>query len=276
MSTVLLRLAGPVQSWGNRARGPSKAHRHTHTRPTKSGVIGLVANALGRDRADDIADLAALRFGVRTDLPGHLESDYHTSGSGTFPILPGDLYAHPLWSPMLRRYHPAQARGFAPYTALSEITATADGTVTAAQGLTIITVDWYLADASFLAALAGPDTLIAEVADALAAPARPLYLGRRANIPAAPILAATVVGEDLAAVLADAARDDRAGTGPLPVWIEPAIVEPGAIAVHDQPVSFRGATAPAARLEHRAWTPPAAAAEFFCPDPELNTKELLP
>lgn len=276
MSTVLLRLAGPVQSWGNRARGPSKAHRHTHTRPTKSGVIGLVANALGRHRADDIADLAALRFGVRTDLPGRLESDYHTTGSGDFPILPGDLYTHPVWAPTLRRYHPSQARGFAPYTALSEVATADDGTVTAAQGLTIITQDWYLADASFLAALSGPDTLIAEAAGALAAPARPLYLGRRANIPSAPILAGTVGGEDLAATLAAADRDERAGDGPLPMWIEPSTAEPGAVAVHDQPISYRGATAPAARLEHRTWTPPAEhdATDFFSPDPELNTKEL--
>jgi len=75
MNTVLLRLAGPLQSWG----ASSKFGRRTTERePTKSGVIGLVAAALGRRREDNIDDLAKLKFGVRIDQAGRVMGDYHT------------------------------------------------------------------------------------------------------------------------------------------------------------------------------------------------------
>lgn len=76
MATLLLRLQGPMQSWGTRSRFD---HRETWPYPTKSGVIGLLAAALGRDRAKDISDLAALRMGVRVDKPGTLMVDYQTA-----------------------------------------------------------------------------------------------------------------------------------------------------------------------------------------------------
>ncbi|TDQ53222.1 type I-E CRISPR-associated protein Cas5/CasD [Actinorugispora endophytica] len=77
MSSVLaLLLAGPLQSWGASARF---ARRTTQHAPTKSGVIGLLAAAQGRQRADDLADLAALRFGVRVDQRGSRVRDYQTA-----------------------------------------------------------------------------------------------------------------------------------------------------------------------------------------------------
>ncbi|MFV8130839.1 type I-E CRISPR-associated protein Cas5/CasD [Streptomyces syringium] len=79
MSVLLLRLAGPLQSWGSAARF---ARRTTESAPTKSGVIGLLAAAQGRDRGDDLTDLAALRFGVRVDQPGTRIRDYQTAHHG--------------------------------------------------------------------------------------------------------------------------------------------------------------------------------------------------
>ncbi|MFE2865720.1 type I-E CRISPR-associated protein Cas5/CasD [Embleya sp. NPDC059259] len=77
MSSVLtLCLAGPLQSWGASARF---ARRTTESAPTKSGVLGLLAAAQGRDRAEDPADLAVLRFGVRVDQPGTRIRDYQTA-----------------------------------------------------------------------------------------------------------------------------------------------------------------------------------------------------
>jgi len=76
MSIVLLRLEGPLQSWGVDSRYDVRA---TRPEPTKSGVLGLVSAALGRDREDDVSDLAALRFGVRSDRPGRIIRDYHTA-----------------------------------------------------------------------------------------------------------------------------------------------------------------------------------------------------
>ncbi len=76
MATLLLRLAGPMQSWGIDSK---LTVRNAGREPSKSGVIGLVAAALGRSRDDSIDDLVSLRFGVRVDQTGTLLRDYHTA-----------------------------------------------------------------------------------------------------------------------------------------------------------------------------------------------------
>ncbi|MDO5697169.1 MAG: type I-E CRISPR-associated protein Cas5/CasD [Dermatophilus congolensis] len=76
MSVLLLRLAGPLQAWGDSSRF---TRRHTRTEPTKSGVLGLLAAAQGRRRTDPIEDLVATRFGVRVDQPGCLVRDFQTA-----------------------------------------------------------------------------------------------------------------------------------------------------------------------------------------------------
>ena len=76
MATLLLRFHGPMQSWGTTSRFDE---RDTQLEPSKSGVLGLVCAALGRDRAEPIEDLAALRMGVRVDREGVLMRDYHTA-----------------------------------------------------------------------------------------------------------------------------------------------------------------------------------------------------
>ena len=79
MTVLLLQLVAPMQSWGSRSRFDD---RDTEREPTKSGVLGLVASALGRPRSADVSDLAALRFGVRVDRAGQLRTDYHTAQEG--------------------------------------------------------------------------------------------------------------------------------------------------------------------------------------------------
>ncbi len=76
MPTLLLRLVGPMQSWGTTSRFDE---RDTQLEPSKSGVLGLLCAALGRDRADPVDDLAALRMGVRVDREGLLMRDYQTA-----------------------------------------------------------------------------------------------------------------------------------------------------------------------------------------------------
>jgi CRISPR system Cascade subunit CasD len=76
MSTLLLRLAAPLQSWGVASKFDT---RDTAREPTKSGVIGLLAAALGRSRTEELDDLKALCFGVRIDQAGMLLRDYHTA-----------------------------------------------------------------------------------------------------------------------------------------------------------------------------------------------------
>lgn len=76
MPTLLLRLAGPMQSWGTTSRFDE---RDSQLEPSKSGVLGLVCAALGRDRAEPVDDLAALKMGVRVDREGMLMRDYQTA-----------------------------------------------------------------------------------------------------------------------------------------------------------------------------------------------------
>lgn len=76
MTVLMLRLAGPLQAWGDSSRFTRRDSRHE---PTKSGVLGLLAAAEGRSREDDLTDLAGLRFGVRVDQPGRLERDFQTA-----------------------------------------------------------------------------------------------------------------------------------------------------------------------------------------------------
>ncbi len=76
MATLLLRLQGPLQSWGTTSRFDE---RDTQLEPSKSGVVGLLCAALGRDRSEPVDDLASLRMGVRIDREGVPMRDYQTA-----------------------------------------------------------------------------------------------------------------------------------------------------------------------------------------------------
>lgn len=149
MSTLLLRLAGPMQAWGTQSRF---RHRDTGLEPSKSGVVGLLCAALGRPRTEPVDDLAALRMGARVDREGTLRADYHTAGG---IHRRGEVYGV------------YKADGGAPETLPS--------------------TRYYLADADFLVGLAGADDLLADLDRALAAPHWQVFLGRKAFVPAAPI-----------------------------------------------------------------------------------------
>ena len=146
MSVLLLRFSGPLQSWGTQSRFN---HRDSGMEPSKSGVVGLLACALGRSREANLNDLAALRLGVRVDRPGYLETDYQTASNvRTIP----------------------KGKGSKP-----EITPTVQS--------------WrqYLSDASFLVGLEGERAFLAQLESALKAPVWPLFLGRKSFVPSEPI-----------------------------------------------------------------------------------------
>ncbi|GAB6194358.1 type I-E CRISPR-associated protein Cas5/CasD [Desulfocastanea catecholica] len=79
MATLLLRLMGPMQSWGTTSRFDQ---RDTGKEPSKSGVIGLLAAAMGIDRENwvDLEPLTRLIMAVRHDRPGIPKMDYQTAG----------------------------------------------------------------------------------------------------------------------------------------------------------------------------------------------------
>jgi len=78
MPTLLLRLVGPMQSWGTTSRFDQ---RDTGKEPSKSGVVGLIAAAMGIDRDNwtDLEPLTHVALGVRHDRPGMPKRDYQTA-----------------------------------------------------------------------------------------------------------------------------------------------------------------------------------------------------
>lgn len=85
MNTLLLRLSAPLQSWGSNSLYD---RRETDSMPTKSGVIGILAAALGVKREElkqskeVLAELAKLHFGVRVDLAGTKVEDFQITQMG--------------------------------------------------------------------------------------------------------------------------------------------------------------------------------------------------
>ncbi len=76
MAVLLMRLEGPMQSWGTYSRF---TERDAGKEPSKSGVIGLLCAALGRPRDSDLSDLSSMRMSVRADREGALSRDFHTA-----------------------------------------------------------------------------------------------------------------------------------------------------------------------------------------------------
>ncbi|MFD0685949.1 type I-E CRISPR-associated protein Cas5/CasD [Actinomadura fibrosa] len=242
---LVLRLAGPLQSWGEQSRFN---RRETRPEPTKSGVLGLLAAAQGRRREQPPGDLLDLSLGVRTDQAGTLLRDYHTVS---------DYRGRPL-----------------PQAAVN-----AKGTQkpTSPAKYTHVTQRYYLQDAVFVVAVAGPAGLVDSLAAAVRRPAFPLALGRRSCPPTQPIILGLHPGS-----LNDALQDQPWQAGPaarrelrrrhgrppridLPVTIE---TPDGDDVVHDVPLSFslRDRRFTSRRVAH-SWV----AAPTGFPDPDEPT-----
>ncbi|MFD7641712.1 type I-E CRISPR-associated protein Cas5/CasD [Kitasatospora sp. NPDC059795] len=171
LAVLVLRLAGPLQSWGDRS---AFNRRDSRPQPTKSGVVGLLAAAEGRPREADITDLVGLRLGVRIDQPGTLLRDYHTvSDYRGRPLPQAGVNAKGLQKPT----SPAKD--------------------------THVTHRYYLQDAVFVAAVQGPAALVTALADAVRRPAFPLALGRRSCVPTQPIALGAMRGTTLEDALAE-------------------------------------------------------------------------
>lgn len=149
MPTLLLRLVGPMQSWGTTSRFDQ---RDTGKEPSKSGVIGLLAAAMGIERENwpKLEPLTRFSMGVRHDRPGVPKYDYQTAGC-----------------------------------AESDTVIRADGTQSK-DG--VVSQRFYLADAAFLVGLGCEErSRLEEIHAALRDPTWPLALGRKSYVPSEPI-----------------------------------------------------------------------------------------
>ena len=74
---LVLRLDGPLQSWGENAKWD---FRDSSTMPTKSGIVGLLGCAMGEERGSAVlVELAqAITVAVRADRPGVKFVDFQT------------------------------------------------------------------------------------------------------------------------------------------------------------------------------------------------------
>ncbi|WP_433347509.1 type I-E CRISPR-associated protein Cas5/CasD [Microtetraspora malaysiensis] len=160
MSGLVLRLAGPLQSWGEHS---VFAQRDTLRFPTRSGLIGLLASAEGIPRGKSLETYDALRFTVRIDRPGVRMVDFHTVGGG------------------LPRGVPRP-----------------DGSQRPRDTATMVTRRQYLADAVFTVAVEATEQRVAELAAALRRPHWQPYLGRRSCPPDQPLLLRDLVADPVA------------------------------------------------------------------------------
>ncbi|WP_288889444.1 type I-E CRISPR-associated protein Cas5/CasD [uncultured Megasphaera sp.] len=77
MKTILLKLAGPLQSWGTNSHFE---YRRTDNYPSKSAIIGMILAAMGIRRGVDenlIIELNKFDFALRIDQEGDILEDYH-------------------------------------------------------------------------------------------------------------------------------------------------------------------------------------------------------
>ncbi len=146
---LILRLEGPLQSWGEVSKWD---YRDSSDFPTKSGVVGLLGCALGFARGDPALEERdrAITLAVRADRPGVRTVDFQTVTGA--PLL--------------------NAEGKPKTT-----------------GNTIISRRAYLQDACFTVFLETDDAWRERIVSALRSPRWCLYLGRKSCVPSRPILA---------------------------------------------------------------------------------------
>ena len=144
---IVLVLEGALQSWGDHSKWDD---RDSGDFPTKSGVVGLIACAMGIERGStELVELSdSMRIAVRADRPGTKAVDFHT------------VQGNPL--------------------------RTAEGK-RAPSASTVVSYRWYLEDACFTVFIEADAETRERIVSALKAPVWPPYLGRRSCVPSRPV-----------------------------------------------------------------------------------------
>jgi CRISPR system Cascade subunit CasD len=166
MNVLLLRFDAPLMSFGNVV---VDQHNKTDPPPYRAMLTGLLANALGMTRREEAAlDAlqARVRYAARRDRAGIIVVDFQTVDFSPKGSLSSDLG----WT----------TRGMLEERKGGE----------ASEG-THIRYRHYLADAIVTVAVAldpaSDDPTLSVVSEALRAPARPLFLGRKCCVPSGPV-----------------------------------------------------------------------------------------
>ena len=167
----------PIQAWGVSSK---YQRRETESFPSKSGVIGLIASALGIDKHSQeegaqIKALAELQFAVRkVELLGQKREvqrlrDFHTVGGG-----------YDSENPYQEFFICRKAKG-----------GSCDNAV--------LTDRAYLTDAKFIVLLNGEPNVLESVSQSLQNPTWGIWFGRKCCLPASPL--SPTLGESQEAVL---------------------------------------------------------------------------
>ena len=156
---LALLLDGPMQSWGHASRFERRA---TALHPTRSGVFGLIAAALGIDKygPSERTQLECFK-----DLRVTAVKLYRRDSRGrALPIQ------------RMEDYHTV--------TGIRRASGKVD------DDATVQTYRHYLLDARFGVLLEGPASLLEEISAALRNPKWGIWLGRKSCLPASPLLVA--------------------------------------------------------------------------------------
>lgn len=147
MSTLLLRLQGPMQSYGLQS---AFNIRDTASEPTKSAVLGIICAALGIGYRQETAygltlgELNKLKVHARIDRHGVVKPDFHTAKN-------------------------------VPKIGENSIKET------------VVTRRFYIYDADFRVAVEGDRNVLQTIKDALLNPRWFMYIGRKSCVPASPV-----------------------------------------------------------------------------------------
>ena len=201
-------LDGPMQSWGHASRFQ---RRTTALHPTRSGIFGMLCAALGVEKGSEaekqwLARLAP-EAGVRLTVL-------------TLPRQPEGC-REPLAIRRLEDFHTVKG------TRNAENKPKNDAVITHRQ---------YLLDARFGVLLHGPREVLDEVAAALRNPRWGIWCGRKACIPAAPVLQGVVATEGEALTLLG---ETGRGMQEFVTVVEADSFAEGTDTLMDSPVNFK-------------------------------------
>lgn len=206
---LALLLDGPMQSWGHSSRFD---RRTTALHPTRSGVLGLIAAAMGIDKhaAHETAQLDRFRpLRVTT-----LKMDRQGTRQTPLPIQ------------RLEDYHTV--------TGIRRASGKVD------KDATVQTYRHYLVDARFGVLIEGPAPLLEEIAGALRNPKWGVWLGRKCCLPASPVLTGPPAprAEAWRQLLERCGFTGEETLGQFDRVLEVPPGEPGADLIEDTPVGY--------------------------------------